>query len=188
MSYNLLCLWYWIGFIAVPFYLTLPELAKRRIQVLFAQQRSCLAPNMTQLANGLRICPARAKWNWNHCSHKLVNAGKCLLNASEKIPSPTRHRSVRTSTAPTVTWTVIPCLFLLYVVETLYTLRCDYLSLFQEGEWSGGGQHVLSNLHFRVMEGKDRSNPFCHHATRGGRKHTGKKRKLEISKGVVNIL
>ena len=44
---------------------------------------------------------------------------------------------------------------------------CDYLTLFQEGEQSGGGQHVLSNLHFRVMEGKERSNPFCHHATRG---------------------
>ena len=29
---------------------------------------------------------------------------------------------------------------------------------------------------------------FCHHATRGGRKHTGKKRKLEIAEGVVNIL
>ena len=65
----------------------------------------------------------------------------------------------------------------------------DYLSLFHEGEQSGGGQHVLSNLHFRVMEGKERSNPCCHHATRGeGRKHTGKNRKLEISKGVVNIL
>ena len=29
---------------------------------------------------------------------------------------------------------------------------------------------------------------FCHHAKRGGRKHTGKKRKLEIAEGVVNIL
>ena len=38
------------------------------------------------------------------------------------------------------------------------------------------------------MEGKERSNPFCHRTTRGGRKHTGKRRKLEISKGVVNIL
>ena len=45
----------------------------------------------------------------------------------------------------------------------------------------------LSNLHFRGMEGKERSNPFCHRATRG-RKHTGKRRKLELSKGVVNIL
>ena len=35
--------------------------------------RSCLAPNTTQLAR-LRISPASAKWNWNHCSHKLVNA------------------------------------------------------------------------------------------------------------------
>ena len=32
------------------------------------------------------------------------------------------------------------------------------------------------------------SNPFCHRTTRGGRKHTGKRRKLERSKGVVNIL
>ena len=55
---------------------------------------------------------------------------------------------------------------------------CDYLSLFC-------GHHVLSNLHFVGMEGKERSNPFCHRATRGGRKHTGRKRKLEISKGVV---
>ena len=30
--------------------------------------------------------------------------------------------------------------------------------------------------------------PFCHRTTRGGRKHTGKRRKLELSKGVVNIL
>ena len=65
---------------------------------------------------------------------------------------------------------------------------CDYLSLFQEGEQGGSGHHVLSNLHVRGMEGKERSNPFCHRATRGGRKHTGKRRKLELSKGVVNIL
>ena len=38
------------------------------------------------------------------------------------------------------------------------------------------------------MEGQERSNPFCHRTARGGRKHTGKRRKLEISKGVVNIL
>ena len=38
------------------------------------------------------------------------------------------------------------------------------------------------------MNGKERNNLFCHHANRGGRKHTGKKRKLETVKGVVNIL
>ena len=32
---------------------------------------------------------------------------------------------------------------------------CDYLSLFQEGEQGGSGHHVLSNLHFRGMEGKE---------------------------------
>ena len=115
------------------------ELVKRRIQVLFALQRSCLAPNTTQLANGLRICPARAKWNWNHCSHKLVNADKCLVNVSEKIPSPTHHRSVRTSTALTshldrFSLPVSPE----RVGDLAHTQQfCDYLSLFQEGEQSG---------------------------------------------------
>ena len=31
------------------------------------------------------------------------------------------------------------------------------------------------------MSGKERSNPFCHHANRGGRNHTCKKHKLEWS-------
>ena len=105
-----------------PFTSRFPELVKRRIQVLFALQRSCLAPNTMQLANGLRICPARAKWNWNHCSHKLVNADNCSANVSEKIPSPTRHRSVRTSTALIVIWIDLSCLLLLCVSVTLYTL------------------------------------------------------------------
>ena len=100
-----------------------PELAKRRIQVLFALQRSCLAPITMQLAYGLRICPTGAKWNWNHCSHKLVNADKCLVNVSEKIPSSTHHRSVRTSTALTVIWIEVPCLFPLNVTKTLHTLN-----------------------------------------------------------------
>ena len=41
---------------------------------------------------------------------------------------------------------------------------------------------------FVAWKVKERSNPFCHRTTRGGRKHTGKRRKLELSKGVVNIL
>ena len=45
---------------------------------------------------------------------------------------------------------------------------CDYLSLLQEGEQSGSGQDVLSNLHFRGMEGQERSSPFCHRTARGG--------------------
>ena len=43
-------------------------------------------------------------------------------------------------------------------------------------------------MQFCDRSGKERDNPFCHHAKRGGRKHTGKKRKLEIAQGVVNTL
>ena len=38
------------------------------------------------------------------------------------------------------------------------------------------------------MSGKERSNPFLSSRERGGGVHTGKERKLEIAKGVVNIL
>ena len=41
---------------------------------------------------------------------------------------------------------------------------------------------------FRDRRGQERDNAFCHHAKRGGRKHTGKKRKLEIAEFVLNIL
>ena len=43
-------------------------------------------------------------------------------------------------------------------------------------------------MQFCDPSGKARNNPFCHHAKRGGRKHTGKKRELETAEGVVKIL
>ena len=48
-------------------------------------------------------------------------------------------------------------------------------------------RHGFAQLQFHDMSGKERSNPFGHHANRGGRKHTGKRRKLEFGKGVVNV-
>ena len=168
-----------------------PELAKRRIQVLFAPQGSCLAPSTTQLANGLRICPARAKWNWNHCSHKLVNADKCLVNVSRNNPSPTRHRSVRTSTALTVIWIDFPCLFLPERVgDPAHTQQfCDYLSLFQEGERSGGGSTSFDEFAFSC-HGRQGTEviPFAITRPEGGANTPGRNASWRFSKGVVNIL
>ena len=112
------------------------------------------------------------------------------MNVSEKIPSPTRHRSVRTSTALTVIWSDFPCLFPLSVSVTLHTLsNFVIISLFFKKVSRVAEVIMFCRICiFVALEGKERSNPFCHRATRGGRKHTGKKRKLEISKGVVNIL
>ena len=159
-----------------------PELVKRRIQV-------CCA---TAKLFGAKY-DAIGQWAQNLSSKSVVELEPLFAQVgsfSEKIPSPTRHRSLRTSTALTVIRIVLSMPALpVHVGDPAYTQQfCDYLSLFQEGEQSGSGQHVLSNLHFRGMEGQERSNPFCHRATRGGRKHTGKRRKLELSKGVVNIL
>ena len=64
----------------------------------------------------------------------------------------------------------------------------EYLSLYQVGEQYDDSRRGLAQLHICDMNGKERNNPLCHHANRGGRKHTGKKRKLEIAQGVVNIL
>ena len=56
------------------------------------------------------------------------------------------------------------------------------LSLIQDGEQCDERRHGLAQLQICDMSGKERNNPLCHHANRGGRKHTGTKRKLEIAK------
>ena len=64
----------------------------------------------------------------------------------------------------------------------------DDLSLFHDGGQNssiGCGQPQM-NVH--DMCGWERSNPFCHHTARRGRKYTGRKCKLEISDGANNIL
>ena len=63
----------------------------------------------------------------------------------------------------------------------------DYLYLVQVGNGCDESRHVSAQMQFCDRSGKERDNPFCHHAKRGGRMHTGKKRKLEIAEGVVNM-
>ena len=64
----------------------------------------------------------------------------------------------------------------------------DYLSLSQVGDECDESRRVSAQMQICDKSGKERNNPFCHHAKKGGRKRTGKKRKLEIAEGVVNIL
>ena len=64
----------------------------------------------------------------------------------------------------------------------------DYLSLFQVGDECNESRHVSAQMQFCDRSRKERDNPFCHHAKREGREHTGKKRRLEMAEGVVNIL
>ena len=64
----------------------------------------------------------------------------------------------------------------------------DYLSIFQVGDECDENRYVLTQMQICDRSGTERNNTFCHHAKRGGRKHTGKKCKLEIAEGVVNIL
>ena len=130
------------------------------------------------------------KWNWRHFPHKLEGADACLANAVRKNPILAPRRSVRTIHGTHSRTDRFSLLVSLepegYCADTQQF--CDYLSLFHDGEHCDGNRHGVAQLQIRDMSGKERSNPFGHHANRGGRKHTGKKRKLEIGKGVVNVL
>ena len=73
---------------------------------------------------------------------------------------------------------------------TLHTLDNSVIisPFFKSGNECDESRHVSAQMQFCDRSGKERDNPFCHHAKRRGRRHTGKKRKLEIAEGVVNIL
>ena len=73
------------------------------------------------------------------------------------------------------------------ILHTLNNLVIIY-PFFQVGDECDESLHVSAQMQICDRSGKERNNPFCHHAKRGGRKHTGKKRKLEIAEGVVKIL
>ena len=49
----------------------------------------------------------------------------------------------------------------------------DYLSLFKVGDECDESRHVSAQMQICDRSGKERNNTFCHHAKRGGRKHTG---------------
>ena len=85
---------------------------------------------------GSEFCPARAKWNWNHCSHKLVNADKCVSERFGKDSKPytssvsqdihSTHSHLGRSAVP-----VSPE----RVGDLAHTQRCcDYLSR-RQAEW-----------------------------------------------------
>ena len=97
------------------------------------------------------------------------------MRVLRKSPILTPHRSVRTSKALTAIWILSPFLFPLSLAVTRHTLNNSVII-------------PPSQMQFCDRSGKVRENPFCHRSKRGGRKHTGKKRKTEIAQGVVNIL
>ena len=173
MSYNLICLWFWIRFIAVPFYLTLSRVGE--------------AENPGPVCATAKLYGAKydaiGQWAQNLSSKSEVEleplfaqVGECRQLFSERFGNDAKPYTSPVSqdihsTRSHLDRSSLPAAPV-RVGDPVYTQQfCDSLSLFQEGEQSGRGHHVLSNLLFRGMEGKERSNPFCHRATRGGRKH-----------------
>ena len=190
MSYNLICLWFWIRFIAVPLYLTLSRVGEAEnpgpvcaTAKLFGAKYHAIGQWAQNLSNRSEV----------ELEPLLAQVGECRQMFSERFGKDSKLYTSSVSQDIHCTHSHLDRSSLPVSPERDGDLGhtqqfCDYLSLFQEGEQSGSGQHVLSNLHFRGVEGQERSNPFCHCTARGGRKHTAKRRKLELSKGVVNIL
>ena len=48
----------------------------------------------------------------------------------------------------------------------------EYLTLNQDGEQCDDSRYGQAQLQICDMNGKERKNPFCFHANRGGRTHT----------------
>ena len=114
---------------------------------------------------------------------------KCSVRVLRKSHILAPHRSVRTSKALTVIWIISLCLFLLSLAVTLHTLNKSVISSLLFKSVTNAMNGGMFRLRYSFVTGvAERDNPFCHHAKRGGRKHTGKKRKLEMAEGVVNIL
>ena len=190
MSYSLLCLWRWIRFIAVPFYLTLSRVGEAENAGLVCATAKLFGAKYDAIGQWAQNLSSKSE---AELEPLFAQVGECRQMFSERFGKDCKPYTSSVSQDIHSTHSHLDRFSLPVSPERDGDLAhtqqfCDYLSLFQEDEQSGRGQNVLSNLHFRGMEGKERSNPFCHHATRGGRKHTGKKRKLDISKGVVNIL
>ena len=124
-----------------------PEMVKRIIQALPAQQRSCLAPSSMQLASGPRILTSKSEVE---LAPLFAQVGECRQIYSERFfffknPILTPNRSVRTSTALTVIWIDSPCHFPSGLKFTLHTLsKFVIISLFQDGEQYGGSRHGLA--------------------------------------------
>ena len=124
MSYNLICLWFWIRFIAVFFYLSLSRIGE--------------AENPGPVCATAKLFGAKydaiGQWAQNLSSKSVVELEPLFAQVgSEKIPSPTHHWSVRTSTALTVIRIFLLRLLSLCMSVTLHALSnfCYSLSLFK---------------------------------------------------------
>ena len=162
MSYNLICLWFWIRFIAVPFYLTLSRVGEAEnpgpvcaTAKLFGVNYDAIGLWPQNLSNRSEV----------ELEPLFAQVGECRQMFSERFGKDSKLYTSSVSQDIHSTHSNLDRSSLPVPTERNEDLAhtqqlCDSLSLFQEGEQSGSGRHVLSNLHFRGMEGKERSNPF----------------------------
>ena len=169
---SLLRLWIWIQLIAVPFYLALSRIGEadnprpaHATTKLFGEQFEAIGQWATNLTSKSEM----------ELTDKL--SARVLRKSPTLTPQSVSQniQGTHVSTEPGG--------------DSAHTQQfSDYLSLFQVGNECDESRHVSGQMQFCDRSGKERDNPFCHHAKRGGRKHTGKKRELEVAEGVVNIL
>ena len=147
MSYNLLCLWFWIRFIAVPFYLSLSRVSEAENPGPVCATAKLFGANYDAIGQWAQNLSSKTEVELEPL---FAQVGECRQLFSERFGKDSKpytssvsqdihstHSHPDRSSMPPV-----------HVGDPAYTQQfCEYLSLFQESEQSGSGQHGLSNLH-----------------------------------------
>ena len=187
---SLLRLCIWIQFIAVPFYLWLSRIDNpgpaHTTAKLFVVQFEAIgqwAANLTSKSE-MELTPL------------LTQVGKCRQMFSESFEKESHPYTSSVTQNIQSIHSHTDSLLLPVSTEpggdSAHTQQfSNYLSLFQAGKECDsecdGSRHVSAQMQFCDRSDKLRDNSCCYRSQRGVRKHTGKKRKLEIAQGMVNI-
>ena len=182
---NLLRLWVWTQLVAVPCYLALSRIGESdhpgpacATAKLFGDQFGATGQWATNLTSKCEV----------KLTPLLAQDGECRQIFSERFGKESYPYTSSVSQDIQGTHSHMDRLSLLVSPEHegdfVHIQRfSDYPFLVRVGGECDESRHVSAQMQICDGSGKERKTPFCHHAKRGGRKHTGKKRKLGIAEG-----
>ena len=171
---NLLRLWFWVRIIAVPFYLALSRIGEAdnpgpayATAKLFGDKFDAIgqwAANLTSKSE-VELAPL------------FTQVGECRQMFSKRFEKESCPYTSLVGQDIHGTHSHMDRFSLPVSLEPegdfVHTQQfSEYLSLFQDGEQCDDSRHGQAQLQICDMNGKERNNPFCHHANRGGRTHT----------------
>ena len=164
---SLLRLWIWTQIIAMPFDLALSRICEaddpgpaHATAKLFGEQFEAIGQWATNLTTKSELTPL------------LAQVGECRQMFSESFEKQFYPYTSSVSQDIQGTHSHMDPFSLLVSIEPggdiAHTQQfSDFLSLFQVGNERDESRHVSAQVQFCDRSGKERDNPFCHHAKRG---------------------